>query len=184
MIENTKKRSCEVCGEVLVFTRTRHIKKKRFCSKSCRLSYLHSPECNAQKSVSMQGVPHPHKRSQGLRYKKSGYIPSEETRQKIRLSLLGRNKGSNSPCWKGGLSSVNERLRNSVQYRRWRLLVFQRDGFACMSCRDNTGGNLRAHHILAWSLYPNLRFDVNNGTTLCNECHNILHYGEQREKIS
>lgn len=80
--------------------------------------------------------------------------------------------GDKNPNWKGGVSSENERIRNSEKYILWRKLVFERDGYKCQICKK-IGGNLNAHHIKSFSEYPELRFDVNNGITLCKDCHNI-----------
>lgn len=39
---------------------------------------------------------------------------------------------------------------------------------------------MQAHHILRWADAPSLRFDVNNGVTLCYNCHNnIVNKNEQ-----
>ena len=32
-------------------------------------------------------------------------------------------------------------------------------------------GKLEAHHILSWSKFPELRYEVNNGITLCHFHH-------------
>ncbi|MES2401836.1 MAG: HNH endonuclease [Pseudomonadota bacterium] len=45
----------------------------------------------------------------------------------------------------------------------------------CIHCGDVSGGNLQAHHRKEWAEYPELRFDVNNGITLCKWCHWLAH---------
>jgi len=59
--------------------------------------------------------------------------------------------------------------RDSKEVRKWRKRVLERDGFKCVECGNKE--NLEAHHILPWSTFPDLRTDINNGKTLCNECH-------------
>lgn len=82
--------------------------------------------------------------------------------------------GARSPAWKGGVTSENERARNSAELREWRLAVYRRDGFRCQDC-DTKGGDLHAHHIEYWSTHPELRFEVSNGQTLCVDCHGHVH---------
>jgi 5-methylcytosine-specific restriction endonuclease McrA len=80
------------------------------------------------------------------------------------------NRGENFWKWKGGTKSERDRQYHSEEYQNWRIGVFTRDGFKCVEC-GKIGGELNAHHIKARSLYPELVFDVNNGITLCLECH-------------
>lgn len=61
---------------------------------------------------------------------------------------------------------------NDPKYKQWRLDVFKRDGFKCKKCGSKKGIN--AHHIKRWAKYPSLRFDVNNGITLCRKHHREL----------
>ena len=63
----------------------------------------------------------------------------------------------------------NQSERSNPQYPVWRKSVFERDGYQCRDC--GTGGRLQAHHIKEWAEYPELRFEVDNGLTLCDECH-------------
>jgi hypothetical protein len=51
----------------------------------------------------------------------------------------------------------------------WREAVFNRDGYRCRDCGD--ASRLNAHHIIEWADDPAHRFDVDNGVTLCVECH-------------
>lgn len=68
----------------------------------------------------------------------------------------------------------NQDLRKSKRYTEWRKNVFKRDNYTCQHCKK-IGGNLEAHHIKSWAKYMNLRFDVDNGITLCKSCHKCEH---------
>lgn len=83
---------------------------------------------------------------------------------------LKQRVGEKNPAWRGGVTPINQRLRSSTQYEQWRSGVFHRDGFTCQECGQR-GGRLNADHIKAWALYPELRFEVENGRTLCVKCH-------------
>ncbi len=79
----------------------------------------------------------------------------------------------------GGESS---RASQSHKLAAWQAKVFHRDGLTCRIChRDIATLNadkidLNAHHIKEWEKYPDLRFEVDNGLTLCGECHWCYHY--------
>lgn len=79
-------------------------------------------------------------------------------------------RGAKNWQWKGGIKSENTRTRKSFEYRIWRTSVFERDDYTCQIC-EVRGGKLEADHIKLFSLYPELRFDINNGRTLCKTCH-------------
>lgn len=80
-------------------------------------------------------------------------------------------KGEKSHLWKGGLTVKNKIIRESFEMAQWRKSVFERDQYTCQACGDNTGGNLNAHHIENFSENEEKRFDVDNGITLCEKCH-------------
>ena len=86
--------------------------------------------------------------------------------------LHGRitRKGEGNPSWKGGTTAEGIRIRGSAAFREWRKAVFERDNYTCQDC-NNRGGDLEAHHIKEFAFYPELRFDVDNGQTLCVRCH-------------
>lgn len=82
--------------------------------------------------------------------------------------------GENSSNWKGGITPEVVKIRKSLDYNKWRDKCYNRDNFTCQCC-GKFGGKLRAHHILNFSNHKDLRFDVNNGITLCEYCHDTIH---------
>ncbi len=73
-------------------------------------------------------------------------------------------------CYKKINTSKNQKDRYTRNSVRWRIAVYERDGFKCQCC-DKVGGGLHAHHILSWHAYPDKRYDIDNGITLCVDCH-------------
>jgi len=131
------------------------------------------------------------------RHKWVGKTVSEETKQKLSISRKGKsswNKGLTKRTddrlkntgkskelhwnWKGGLSNENILLRQSDQYKTWRTLVFQRDQYYCRMC-GITHCELEAHHIKPFSTNMDERFNIDNGLTLCKQCHKLLHKQEK-----
>ncbi len=109
--------------------------------------------------------------SEATKDKFRGRRHSIETREKMSLAQKGEN-GSN---WKGGVSPINERIRQSSEFKQWRMAVFTRDNFTCQKCgaKHIVGfrPQLHPHHIKSFADYPELRFEVSNGVTLCKKCH-------------
>jgi len=62
--------------------------------------------------------------------------------------------------------------RTSKEYRAWRVSVIRRDG-CCVICGSLT--KREAHHINHSTYFPDLRFSVENGVTLCRNCHSQFH---------
>lgn len=81
-------------------------------------------------------------------------------------------KGDKHPRYRGNRKAREDASR--YEYKAWRKAVLRRDNFTCQHCFVR-GGVLVAHHIKQWSQYPELRFDVNNGLTLCTTCHDKVH---------
>ena len=97
------------------------------------------------------------------------------------------NKGKikeNSNAWKGGVK-VHKIERCTFEYYQWRKNVFHKNDYTCQKCKKRSGkGNpvkINAHHIRNWRDRPELRYDINNGITLCEKCHIKFHstYGKR-----
>lgn len=95
---------------------------------------------------------------------------SEEARVKVSQARVGRFFGDENPNWRGGHSPDPE--RNRAPAKKWSKQVRLRDGI-CQCC--GAFNNLHAHHIKRWKDYPELRYDLNNGVTLCHSCHEKAH---------
>lgn len=83
--------------------------------------------------------------------------------------MFGR-RGAKHPRWKGGTTELAKIIKQSFDYRNWRTTVFRRDSYICQKC-GKKGGELHAHHIKTFALFPELRCEVSNGVTLCADCH-------------
>lgn len=109
----------------------------------------HSPETRMKMSV-----------------RRMGHAISDETKKKISVAN-GRKKGWVTP--------ENHRIRGSSKYDCWRKAVFKRDNWTCVTCKARSGSGkpvtLNADHIKPFAYYPELRFELSNGRTLCKECH-------------
>lgn len=124
--------------------------------RGCRHKVARSAEDRAAISARMIG------NKNGL-----GHRHSPETR-----ALMSRRarRGADSNFWRGGKTDEAKRLKSSAEYRQWREEVFRRDWYTCQICGEY-GGKLHADHIKRFSAFPELRFDVDNGRTLCESCH-------------
>ena len=107
------------------------------------------------------------------RKKRIGFKLSEDTRRKISESM----KGPKNYNWKGGITGINYKIRNSLEYRLWREAVFKRDNYQCIWGGKEHGKKIQADHIKKFALYPELRFAIDNGRTLCEDCHKKVTYG-------
>ena len=97
------------------------------------------------------------------RPKRIGWQHSKATRKKLREAKLG----DKNPQWKGG---TYQRDRFRLEHKLWREAVFARDNWTCQLCGER-GGRLNADHIKSWALFPELRTAINNGRTVCEDCH-------------
>lgn len=105
-----------------------------------------------------------------------GKIRSSETRKKI----ADANRGSKSKFWQGGITDLNKKIRNGIEFRLWREAVFARDNWICQKTFIR-GKKIVAHHIYNFADNPNLRTAIDNGITLSEESHKEFHkiYGKK-----
>lgn len=95
-------------------------------------------------------------------------IASKKLSNRIKMSSYGQ--GISIDDWNGFTQTKEIQERKKSLCKTWRNAVFKRDNYVCQSC-GHRGGKLEAHHIYNWSRHEDLRFVVNNGITLCQQCH-------------
>src|SRR3990167_5919079 len=137
---------CEWCKKMIYDWPSNKRFKHIFCGLKCRGKYFWTKKNPAKKS---------------------------SVKRILRNQKLGKKNpqfsGANSSNWKGGVTPEIRRIRNSDEYALWRKAVFVRDNYTCIWCGSN--GNINADHIKPFSDYPELRFAIDNGRTLCVSCH-------------
>lgn len=90
-------------------------------------------------------------------------------------------RGKDHWNWKGGITPLTQRTRTSEEANAWKLAVLHRDNYACRVCQSKD--NLHAHHINSWAEFPEDRYILENGLTLCHSCHTQYHtYAKEVKK--
>lgn len=84
--------------------------------------------------------------------------------------------GENHPRWvsdRTQLKKFNDvaKDRRSYIYKNWRTEILKRDNWKCKIDNKECKGRLEVHHILGFTEHPELRYDINNGITLCQFHH-------------
>lgn len=111
-----------------------------------------------------------------------------ETRLKMSSCKKGKPTKSH-PAWNKGLRGykakeqhykykpdrtqlkTSEKKHKDGRYREWMFAVKNRDNWKCKMSNSDCDGRLESHHILNWVNYPELRYEINNGITLCHAHH-------------
>lgn len=91
--------------------------------------------------------------------------------------------------WKGGITDINFLVRAMIEYKKWKQLIIERDGFICKECHTSSfRGHFVLMHVdhikpLSFFLRENKitttqeardcsgLWDIENGRVLCVDCH-------------
>lgn len=150
-----------------------------------------------------------HKKLGTIPPNQKGYKHSEETKEgiskstkgvkksmKMRENLSASKRGDKNYRWKDGVTPLRKRIYKSYKTKIWRESIFERDKYACQWCGEK--GRLEAHHtpIEFAVLVDNLKvktletaladesfWNINNGITLCYECHKTTKKGSSNLEL-
>lgn len=140
-------KSCLYCKCDIELKITRDIERKKFCSRKCL--GLYTVEFKLPKD-----------------HMKNVVMPLSMTPE---VNAKKANKGENHPNYKHDRSLVKSK-RSRYENTVWTQEVFKRDDYTCQECKQR-GGKLQADHIKPYATHPESRWDLNNGRTLCVDCH-------------
>lgn len=73
--------------------------------------------------------------------------------------------------WNPDREAVKRNERNDGAYCQWVKKVKKRDNNQCRFKNKDCSGYCIVHHILSWRDYPELRYEIKNGITLCQAHH-------------
>lgn len=184
---------CTICNELFekpVKYSVSQWESRKSCSVECgrvlngilRKGRQQTEESNLKRSVALK---------QAYKEGRHSVVHDEAMKEKIsngfstemREQIAESKRGEKNPCWKGGITPTNMVIRASAEYRLWRESVFLRDEYTCVWCGVR-GGNLNADHIKPFAYFPELRFAIDNGRTLCVPCHKTTDtYGARKPKL-
>jgi len=124
--------------------------------------------------------------------KKTGIVPSTTFQKghklfvgnkhalghKHSIETIKKLSGQNNPMWIEDRTKLKKsEKRNSSAYLEWVLKCKKRDKFKCKIDNCDCRGHLEVHHILSFAKFPELRYNINNGITLCQ-----FHHPKKREE--
>lgn len=102
-------------------------------------------------------------------------IPWGKQNAKVKYCPLCKSKRERSGHWKGGTTPQRIKEYTANKYKEFVKAVLQRDNYTCQECNRKSGDGrtlkLHVHHIKPYAENPELRFEISNGITFCDECH-------------
>jgi 5-methylcytosine-specific restriction endonuclease McrA len=105
--------------------------------------------------------------------KSCGCLKSETSAIHCSTVLANRTKEKN-PRWNPNLTDEERSARRRGELDlEWAKAIVRRDRYRCIVCSSNK--KPQAHHLKSYTRYPELRLDMDNGVTLCRECHKKFH---------
>jgi len=168
-------KKCKNCGKTFLVGNYRD-QTAKFCSGRCYGDWL---------SANKRGEEHPSWQEGGRNRVCNHCGKNFEWNGKVAISVFRKRKFCSKKCAdEGGFrysGSDHPNYRETARRRnrggahhKWTTAVISRDRGVCQQCGE-FGLEVHAHHIKSYRDFPELRFDVSNGVTLCFKCHWAVH---------
>lgn len=165
------------------------LNRVKFCSQKCY--WISLKGCASP----MKDKKHSIETLEKIRASKTLFEKGHKTwnKNKKYIAILGKKHWN----YKGGTSPLYEAIRGSFEYENWRKATFERDDYTCKECFKRGGKELHSHHkkpfalifkefLQQYSQFSPIEdkeilirlttsyqpfWDIDNGETLCIECH-------------
>lgn len=95
--------------------------------------------------------------------------------KRCRKCYIESIKGEGHPNYKKERPKETRVKERQIKgYKQWIEKVYKRDNYTCQKCGE-IGGSLNAHHLNSYADFPKQRTKLENGITLCEDCHQKFH---------
>jgi hypothetical protein len=138
----------------------------------------HSKEARDKMSLKLkgrEGTLKGKKHSEETKIKMSNAKKGKKLSKEHKLKLSEAVKGSKNYQWKKDRTKLKKYIgceeRRSPAYKFWRKSVCDRDNWKCRFDNNDCDGRIEVHHILSYTDFSELRYEVSNGITLCKYHH-------------
>jgi hypothetical protein len=172
--KNGKNIECSNCKKIIYRMPCHLIFERSFCGRECFLKFQNKNAFRFPCKICGIDI-----FTQPAQLK----LRSRTTCSKNCRSILARQRAEVRRKEQGYTKHQLDRLaRYSPESKLWREAVFKRDNYTCQNCGIR-GNYLEADHIKPFAYFPELRFELSNGRTLCKNCHNKtkISYKEMRK---
>ena len=203
--ESHIKCNCDYCNKEFETTKTKYNKSKNhFCSRECQGKWnnkkvkCNCSYCGKEFEVGQYNNSKHHYCSKEcynkLREEKGkikcncAYCNKELNVKKSQYNNNGNNfcdnecyakfnRGENHPRYNPDLTDEErDKERKIIKgYTEAVKETYERDNYTCQCCGKRGNGNLNAHHIYGYAEHKDLRTDIDNLVSLCEECHKRYH---------
>jgi len=184
-------KKCKICGKKFnrkYFESYKYFKSKKFCSSKCANKFTGNLKKDAFKGKHHSREWKEKQRQWMLKNNPfKGKKHSKETLENFKFRKRLRDK--NHYNWKGGITELRKRIRACFKYRQWRADVFRKDNWTCQECGLKKRKIEADHHAISFAnilreydiktleeaLECEKLWDINNGRTVCGDCHEKKH---------
>ena len=184
MRKTGKKVPCATCGIAVYIPRWRlkRLEKNHFCNHQCfaqfKTTFNKTGQPAIEKNCEVCGELFKVKQS-SLKQGKGKTCSFECSKVSISKSLTGRKNPKHSEFMRGkkynykeDRSQLSKKIpRRNMRYLIWRQMVLQRDKRQCKLKDTECIGKLEVHHIVPFRESEELRYNVDNGITVCHHHH-------------